>query len=146
MHEPPIAQHACLRRQALSSCNCAQPTLILDDPGRALGEVCCRHRPAVPHCTIQWAYHPLPAVLPSPPCLLLRRYPGAFSRGLVGHAGPSQQQMEATSTTFDLFAAGYSSPPPPGVAAGKPDKHVSAATYQSTCPMACSMQLSCTTC
>jgi hypothetical protein len=33
--------------------------------------------------------------------------------------------MEATTTTFDLFAAGYSSPPPPGVAPGKPDKHVS---------------------
>jgi hypothetical protein len=56
----------------------------------------------------------------------LPRWPGLFSRGLVGHAGPTQQQMEATVTTFDLFAAGYSSPPPPGVAAGKPDKHVSA--------------------
>ncbi|WIA42239.1 hypothetical protein OEZ86_008256 [Tetradesmus obliquus] len=55
---------------------------------------------------------------------LLLRAPGLFSRGLVSHAGPSQAQMDTTRTTLDLFAAGYSSPPPPGTAPGKPDKHV----------------------
>ncbi len=53
------------------------------------------------------------------------RFPGLFSYGLVSHEGPTQEQMECTRTTLDLYACGYSQPPPPGVAAGKPDKQVS---------------------
>jgi hypothetical protein len=49
--------------------------------------------------------------------------------------------MEATVTTFDLFAAGYSSPPPPGVAAGKPDKHVSGAIMPNKLSMAYIVQV-----
>ncbi|KAF8054984.1 Sccpdh [Scenedesmus sp. PABB004] len=57
---------------------------------------------------------------------LLLRFPGFFSRGLVTHAGPSEAQMAATTTTLDFFAAGWSAPPPPGVAPGAPDRAVHA--------------------
>lgn len=47
-----------------------------------------------------------------------------FTNGLVSHAGPTQQQMEASNTKFTLFGSGYSSTPAVGAAAGPPDKQV----------------------
>ena len=38
---------------------------------------------------------------------LMLDYPRLFSFGMFSHDGPSQQQMEDTSLTFDFFASGY---------------------------------------
>lgn len=42
---------------------------------------------------------------------LLLNYPGFFSRGMISHEGPSQQQMDETTFETVLFCKGYSAKP-----------------------------------
>ncbi|GBF92594.1 hypothetical protein Rsub_05208 [Raphidocelis subcapitata] len=53
---------------------------------------------------------------------LLLRNPGLMSYGLVSHAGPTQEQMEAATTEVTFVARGFSAPPESADA--KPDKRV----------------------